>query len=260
MPSSSRSPNTSSESPASRLAADDSPAVSLPEIPGGWSTTDVSVGTRKFQLQIPASPDAFLDDPLVQQANAESDYMPYWAYLWPASRDMVALVVDEQWPDGTEALELGSGIGLVGIAALAAGLRVTFSDYDATSLSVATHNAELNGVKAAAAALLDWRNPEASTLERFPVILGCDVLYEVPLHGHLLNVLDRHLADNGVCWLGDPGRAALGPFCDLASSRGYSVKLRNASGLPLADDASNEGAFRLAVVHRHESHERPATK
>jgi predicted nicotinamide N-methyase len=259
MPSSKRSPSSSPDASAPRLVVDVSPAVSLPEIPGGWTSTDVSVGTRRFQLEIPASPDAFLDDPQVQQANAESDYMPYWAYLWPASRDMAALVVDEQWPDGTEALELGSGVGLVGIAALAAGLRVTVSDYDATSLLIARHNAELNGVNATATVLLDWRHPETSTLSQFPVILGCDVLYEVTLHDHLLNVLDRHLADDGVCWLGDPGRAAFGSFCDLASSRGYSVAVRNALGLPLANDARNQAAFRLAVLHRHESQERQAT-
>ena len=232
----------------------------MPDIPGGWTTNDVPVGNRRIRLLLPANPDSFLDDPQVQRANAESDYMPYWAYLWPAARDMAALVLAEQWPSDTSALELGSGIGLVGIAALTAGLRVTFSDYDGTSLSVAKHNADLNGVNAQAAVLLDWRNPEASTLSQFPVILGCDVLYEVPLHEHLLNVLDRHLADDGVCWLGDPGRTAFDSFCSLARNRGYSVELRDKLGMPLAAGACEQPAFRLAVLHRHQSQERPATK
>ena len=186
--------------------------------------------------------------------------MPYWTYLWPAARDMAALVLEEQWLSGTDTLELGSGIGLVGTAAISAGLCVTFSDYDETSLSVAKHNAELNGVNAAAAVLLDWRNPENSTLSRFPVILGCDVLYEVPLHNHLLNVLDRHLTDDGVCWLGDPGRTALPAFCKLARTRGYSLELRDSSGQPLVNESRNEPAFRVAVLHRQESQESPAMK
>ena len=260
MPASDRSSSMPQTASLPRPVADTAAAASLPEIPGGWTTNAVPVGHRRFRLLLPANPDSFLDDPQVQRANAESDYMPYWAYLWPAASDMAALVLNEKWRSDLAALELGAGIGLVGVAALTAGLRVTFSDYDNTSLSVASHNAELNGVHAQNAVLLDWRNPEASTLRRFQVVLGCDVLYEVPLHADLLNVLDRHLTDDGVCWLGDPGRTAFDSFCSLARSRGYSVELRDELGKPLAAGARDQPAFRLAVLHRHQSQDRPATK
>jgi predicted nicotinamide N-methyase len=224
-------------------------------------TEEIAVSDRRFRLMLPASPDAFLDDPDVQQANRETDYMPYWAYLWPAARKMASHVLNERWQPGASALELGSGIGLVGIAALTAGLRVTFSDYDRTSLSAATQNARLNHVEADAAELLDWRNIETAGLRRhFPVILGCDVLYEVSLHAPLLNVIDCFLADGGVCWLGDPGRTAIRVFCAAASERGYAIEVRDERGELCPATAAMPAAFRLLVLSRHESQDAQATK
>ena len=42
--------------------------------------------------------------------------MPYWPYLWPAAYAMSAAVLRENWPPGAAALEIGAGIGLVGLA------------------------------------------------------------------------------------------------------------------------------------------------
>lgn len=106
----------------------------LPEIPGGWTSQTINLGPRSIQLTLPAVPDDFLDDPNVLKASRESDYMPYWAYLWPASTAMARLILSESWPEGTRALEIGCGVGLTGVAGLAAGLDLTFSDYDSTSV------------------------------------------------------------------------------------------------------------------------------
>ena len=46
---------------------------------------------------------------------------------------------------GRRIVEVGCGLGLPGIAALACGLRVTFTDYDATALRFAADNARANG-------------------------------------------------------------------------------------------------------------------
>jgi hypothetical protein len=54
-------------------------------IPGGWTMRTWELAGRTLSLILPAVPDAFLDDPDVVQRHTQSQYMPYWAYLWPAT-------------------------------------------------------------------------------------------------------------------------------------------------------------------------------
>ena len=89
--------------------------------------------------------DDLLDHPAVRAAFAADEYLPYWADLWPAARMLAKAVLAEPWPPGLTALEVGCGLGLPGVAALASGLRVAFSDYDATAVRFAADNARLNG-------------------------------------------------------------------------------------------------------------------
>lgn len=226
----------------------------LPQIPGGWMSQSIDLGSRTIQLTLPADPDDFLDDPHVQQANRDTDYMPYWAYLWPASTTMANLILNEPWRPNLRALEIGCGVGLTGIAGLAAGLDVTFSDYDSTSVESAQRNAALNGFQNTAGQVIDWRQLGTIELARFELIIGCEVVYETGNHGLVLDVLDHLLTDDGVCWIGDPGRHSCQNFCQLAMQRGYRIDLRDTAGLPVPlrdgqlDLQMNE--FRLLILTR----------
>lgn len=191
----------------------------LPAIPGGWKLEQYDCGGRPLLLQRPADPDLFLDDPDVVAANARNDYMPYWAFLWPSAVKMAQTLTQAPWPVGSRVLELGAGLGLVGLAAMLRGDQVTFSDYDATALQVCRINAILNGLPDPPILQLDWREP---TNQQFDVIIGCEVTYDGPLHGVLLDLLDRMLAPGGVCWLADPGRYQSQFFYELARKRGYA--------------------------------------
>ena len=195
----------------------------LPEIAGGWEQKEVVVSGRTFRLIRPANPDALLDDPEVLKANVADNYMPYWGYLWPAALEMSKAILAAGLPAGTPTLEVGAGIGLAGLAGLAAGLNVDFTDYDRTSVRLALSNAELNGFTQARGAFLDWR--QAPDIQ-FPLILGCEVIYEKANHAPILNVLDHMLQPDGACWLADPGRHTVDQFLELAKSRGFAIEQR----------------------------------
>ena len=220
----------------------------LPEIPGGWHERQVDVGACSFTLTLPVAPDAFLDDAAVLEANRTSDHMPYWSLLWPASFLMARLIpkVTEEQPVGSSrGLEIGAGIGLVGIAALAAGLDVTFSDYDETAVRLAQHNAAQNGFVGQPAVLFDWRKFDEAKLEPFPLILGCDVVYEQPNHPLVLNVLERLLEPGGTGWLGDPGRGSLREFVFLAEERGFQVAMFDEDGVEISCDLDRQRSTSL---------------
>ncbi len=199
----------------------------LPEIPGGWTRQTIDLGWRTIELVQPATPDCFLDEPSVLEANRRDDYMPYWTYLWPASVPMARVLKTANWAPGTEVLELGSGIGLVGLAAKARGWQVTFSDYDETSLALCRVNAERNSLGAVETLRLDWRRPAE---RQFPVILGCEVIYEARSHEPLLTLLQAMLAPGGVCWIGDPGRSQAPRFYKLALDHGFQITTRDETG------------------------------
>lgn len=201
----------------------------LPVLAGGWKQQDFLVGQTKFRLIRPADPDLLLDTPETLEAHASYGYMPYWGYLWPTSLDMARYILDSNIPAGVATLEIGAGIGLAGLAGLARGWDVTFSDYDRMSVQLALTNARLNGFSNFQGAFLDWRTPPEG---EFPLILGCDIIYENQNHELVLNVLDHLLAGDGECWLADPQRHQSERFVALAKSRNYLVEKRQVTREP----------------------------
>ena len=110
-----------------------------------------------MELVLPADADEFLNHlPTLKQWQGEED--PYWARLWPTALEMAAWMATQTWPAGTEALELGCGIGVLGLAALLANLRVTFNDYIPLAVDLALENARRNGQTHAAGLIFDWRD------------------------------------------------------------------------------------------------------
>src|SRR6266545_5198168 len=85
---------------------------------------------RTFLIERPEEPYRIPNHPSVRTTFAEGEYIPYWTDLWPASRMLAKAILREPWAPtcrqadgGTEALEVGCGLGLPGVAALARGLR-----------------------------------------------------------------------------------------------------------------------------------------
>jgi predicted nicotinamide N-methyase len=188
---------------------------SLPETPAdalGPPIRDVvTIEDRTFRIDRPENADHLLDHPAVRAAFAADEYLPHWVELWPAAKMLAKAVMREPWPEPRpEALEIGCGLGLPGIAALACGLRVTFTDYDATALRYAAANAKLNGFRDFAVLTMDWRRPPEGL--RVPVLLGSDLIYELRSVEPVVSLIKRLLAPGGVCLLTDQDRAPSAAF------------------------------------------------
>jgi predicted nicotinamide N-methyase len=206
-------------------------------------TVGVSVGGETVRLVRPSEPDRLLDAPDVLDWNRRDDYMPYWAYLWPGAFLLAEAVAREPWDAGTPALEIGCGLGLAGLVGLGRGLRVTFSDYDATPLDFVGRSAEANGFDTSrfSTRRFDWREPPD---ERFPVILGADVLYERRLVPLVTDVLRRMLAPGGLALIAGPYRVATEGFAEAVGRASLHCE-----AVPVGAESAELGPVR-GTLHR----------
>jgi predicted nicotinamide N-methyase len=138
---------------------------------------------------------------------------------------LAKVVVREPWTkyaQPVKVLEVGCGLGLAGIACLARGLEVTFSDVDETALAFAAANARLNGFSRGFRTVpIDFRCPPDDM--KYPVVIGSDLMYEERLVNPLVGLLAAVLAPGGVCLIADPDRTAARVFKWKLQEAGYDV-------------------------------------
>lgn len=146
---------------------------------------------------------------------------PFWAFAWAGGQALARHVLDHsEIVRGKTVLDLASGSGLVGIAAIKAGAAtVTVADIDEFALSAARLNAAHNNVALATIAgdLLDGENHQ-----RWDVILAGDIFYERETAARAFDFLNRNAALGATVLIGDPGRSYL-PREKLQKISGYSV-------------------------------------
>lgn len=164
----------------------------------------VILGNHTFSMWRPAEPDRLLEHPSTLAAFSQDEYLPYWCDLWPASRMLAKAILAREWKAGTSALEVGCGLGMAGVAALAQGLHVVFSDYDATALRFAAANALGQGYLDFELLPFDWYQTPA---RQFDFIFGADLLYEMRSVAPVVALIKAMLAPLGEAWITDQDRS-----------------------------------------------------
>jgi predicted nicotinamide N-methyase len=203
----------------------------------------IRVAGRAIKLVQPVDPDRLLDAPEVAAWNADDDYMPYWAYLWPGALLLGEALAAGDWPTGTQALEIGCGLGLSGLVGVSLGMRVRFTDQDRTPLRFIEASARANGFDPSnySTALLDWRSPPE---EHYPLILGADVTYEKRLVPLVARVIAALLEPGGLALITDPDRHAAAGFGDEVRSLGLATE-----AVPVEGSYENLGQVK-GTIHR----------
>ena len=129
---------------------------------------------------------------------------PFWAFAWAGGQALARYVLDHpQIVTGKTVLDLASGSGLVGIAAMKAGARsVLAADIDAFALAAIAINAAANGCH------LTTTGEDLLNVARqdFEVILVGDLFYEQTTAARCLAFLE---SSRGEILIGDPGRSYL---------------------------------------------------
>ena len=187
------------------------------EYRGPVVVTSMNVAGRTIRLVRPADPDQLLDDPLVIDWNRHDDYMPYWAYLWPAAYLLAEAVAREPWPARTRESAASRRSKSAAVSVWPAWLpwhaACECSSPITTRLpwiSSCGARPKMDLIRARfSTRQLDWRDlPD----ERYSIILGADVIYEARLVPLVAGLLGRLLAPGGVGLLASPYRVAAKGF------------------------------------------------
>lgn len=131
---------------------------------------------------------------------------PFWAFAWVGGQALARYILDNpEVVAGLNVLDIGSGGGIVSIAAVLAGAgHVTGLDLDPLAAAACRLNAQLNGI--AGRVTPETADATRYDLTPFDLILVGDVCY---VRGDS-DELARHLRKaSAPVLLGDPGRAFL---------------------------------------------------
>ncbi len=196
--------------------------MSWPEIARRYDVVERDVALEGgAELRIAAVRDInALVDALTPDEFEEDDRLPYWATLWPSAKALASAL--HVRPPVGPMLELGAGLGLVSVAAAAAGVDVLATDFEPDALAFIKRNAELNQVEVATRQW-DWRDTEHP--DPRPAVVAADVLYEERNVEPFMNALERTLAPGGTAIVADPGRPHVSDFGSALMSRGFTTDI-----------------------------------
>ncbi len=174
----------------SRFIAGNLPLAAVPSVP-------------EIRLHM-AAPASGLRRELEARGDAGS---PYWAYPWAGGAVLARFILDRpQTVAGKRVFDLGTGSGLVAIAAAKAGAgAVMAADADPNAVTALRLNATANGV-----AIDAWAGDAANgNPPDVDMILAGDVFYEAALAARVTAFCDRCLRAGIAVLVGDPGRTSL---------------------------------------------------
>jgi predicted nicotinamide N-methyase len=146
---------------------------------------------------------------------------PFWAFAWAGGQALARYLLDHPAEvKGKSVFDVGTGSGLVAIAAMQAGAKsATGADIDGFCAAAVDLNGRANGVEVG----FSQRDPLAAPPPKVEVICAGDVFYEQPLADRAMLWLAKAREAGARVLLGDPGRSYF-PKAGLIKLAEYSVE------------------------------------
>ncbi len=192
-----------------------SPEAASAHTPIGDPETFIRSNTRLRQVPLVPEISLHLADeavPLWHQTEEELGATglppPFWAFAWAGGQALARYVLDHpETVRGKRVLDLASGSGLVGIAAMKAGAHsVDVADIDAFALCAARLNAAANAV---AISTMAGNLLKAGHDAVWDSVLAGDIFYERDTAEQAFAFLSRQADRGSAVLIGDPGRTYL---------------------------------------------------
>lgn len=197
---------------------------------------EVPVGRQRLRFTRVRDPDAVLDAVCQQETDRQRGIppkrtlrMPYWAAVWESALALANYLAERDVKEPLKdrrVLDLGCGMGMAGAAMALLGARVTLADIETACLLFARLNT-LPWKDRCRVTPCDWQTDDLG--ERYDVIVGADVLYEVEQWPFIEKFLRQHLTPAGVAIIGEPGRPKAEIFPDWLRGHGWHLSSSTAA-------------------------------
>ena len=184
-------------------------------------TTTLRIGDDDYRIRTLSDRQQYHDpDGHAERAGISSATWPLFGMIWPVgialAEEMSTLPVE-----GLRILEVGCGMALSSLVLRKRGADITASDHHPLTEEFLRHNTALNQLPAIPYVDAPW-SAVNTTLGRFDLIVGSDVLYE-PDHAALLaGFIEHHANPIARVLIADPGRGYRGQFSKRMAAQGYA--------------------------------------
>lgn len=190
----------------------------------GYQTRElvVRLGSRDFHIRALSDLQQFADPLLLAEGiGISSAQWSLFGQVWPAGRVLAEAMCSHD-VTGKRILELGCGLGLSSLVLQQRRADITSSDHHPLAALFLRHNAAQNHLPAITYRDLRWEVPD-TTLGRFDLIIGSDILYETGHASLLAAIVQRHAQPDAEVLITDPGRGNSAPFTRALAGQGFTV-------------------------------------
>ncbi len=159
----------------------------------------MTIGNRKLKTLQLKDFESYIEKVVEADEDIGLANLPFWAKVWEASLILAYFMGKQPVVPGRRILEVGAGLGIVGVYAALCGHRVTISDYNDDALLFARANALINNLPDVEIRNIDWNDQGFS--EQYDVIIGSEIVYDRRGYPILVDFLKRALAPDGMVFM-----------------------------------------------------------
>lgn len=181
----------------------------------------IEFGDVDIHLRTLRDKQEFLDgDGVAERLGISSAQWSLFGVVWPSSEVLAHLMSDFAIKD-KRILEIGCGIGLTSLMLNQREADITATDYHPEAEDFLKQNTGLNEGAAIPFVRTGWAD-DVSTLGKFDLILGSDILYEDEHADLLSSFIDQHAQKECEVVIVDPGRGRHARFSKMMVKLGYT--------------------------------------
>jgi predicted nicotinamide N-methyase len=179
-----------------------------------FDKTDIHLRTLRDKQQF------FDKNDIAKNLGISSATWPIFGVVWPSSIVLANFMLDYDFAN-KRILEIGCGIGLVSLLLNSKHADISATDIHPEAGKYLEKNTILNHGKAIPFERASWNDLD-TTLGKFDLVIGSDLLYEKESINSLANFINMHTRINSDVIIIDPGRGNHAAFSKKMVSLGYS--------------------------------------